>query len=156
MDTTKADISTAESTPVSEIMTKNPICIDGNLELDRVAELLLREGISGAPVVNDKGTPIGVVSKTDIVQVEHGSKARRSNAKAADIMTPIAFTMPTGAPISQAAALMAFESIHRLPIVDEDGVVVGIVSSIDVLRWIATREGYLLSRRDMRRAAVED
>jgi CBS domain-containing protein len=151
-----ADESAAEGTPISEIMTSNPICLDIDLKLGAIAELLLEHGISGAPVVDGRGTPIGVVSKTDIIREEHGNKVARSTASAKEIMTPVAFTLPAGAPISQAAALMAFENIHRLPIVDNGGQVVGIVSSIDVLRWIAMREGYLLSKREIRRAGVED
>jgi CBS-domain-containing membrane protein len=42
--------------------------------------------------------------------------------------------------------MMAFEGMHRVPVVSASDTVVGIVSSIDVLRWIAQTEGYLVGR----------
>jgi CBS domain-containing protein len=172
----KAESSPAETTPIAEVMNKNPICISTDLSIDEVAALLLRHGISGAPVVDRSGKPVGVVSKTDLVREQHRNRSvlnastaihpqpadmddrvlHRPRTTVAEIMTPVAFTLPSSAPISQAAALMAFESIHRLPVVSETGAVVGVVSSIDVLRWIAEREGYLLSRREIRRSSVEE
>jgi CBS domain-containing protein len=155
----KAETSVAEMTPISEVMTKNPICIGAGLAIHEVAKVLLARGISGAPVIDEMGKPIGVVSKTDLVREHSRSPETNGNhprSTARDIMTPVAFTLPAGAPISQAAALMAFEGIHRLPVVSQSGEVVGIVSSIDVLRWIAEREGYLLSNREIRRATAED
>jgi CBS-domain-containing membrane protein len=53
------------------------------------------------------------------------------------------FALPESAPIAKAAALMAFESIHRLPILDDGGAVVGLLSPLDVAGWLATRAGYL-------------
>jgi predicted transcriptional regulator len=107
-----------------------------------VVELFLERGISGAPVVDGKGRAIGVVSKTDVIR-------GRQNKCVGEVMTPVAFTMKENAPISQAAALMAFEGIHRLPIVSDSGEVIGIVSSIDVLQWIAERDGYLVRPKEL-------
>ncbi len=56
---------------------------------------------------------------------------------------PKAFTLPASATLSRAAALMAFEGIHRVPVVSTDGRVVGIVSSLDVARWLARNDGYI-------------
>ena len=43
---------------------------------------------------------------------------------------------------------MALEHIHRLPIVTDDGRVAGIVTSIDVLRWLARQDGYVVPTRE--------
>jgi CBS domain-containing protein len=59
-------------------------------------------------------------------------------------MTPLALALPEGATVSRAAALMAYEGVHRIPIVSDDGVVVGILAAVDVLRWLATSSGYAL------------
>jgi CBS-domain-containing membrane protein len=59
-------------------------------------------------------------------------------------MLPIVFCLSEAASISQAAALMAFESVHRIPIVDKRGRIMGVVSTLDILRWMARREGYLI------------
>ena len=57
-------------------------------------------------------------------------------------MTPVAFTLEETAPLAYAAALMATEGVHRLPVVALDGKVVGILSSMDVLRWMAEASGF--------------
>jgi CBS domain-containing protein len=59
-----------------------------------------------------------------------------------DIMMPFVFRLPMDAPIDQAAALMATENVHRVLIVGPQKMVVGIVSALDVLRWVAERDGY--------------
>lgn len=63
-------------------------------------------------------------------------------------MTPIAFTLHENGTLSQAAALMAYEGIHRLHVTDQDGRVVGVLSSLDVLEWFAREDGYVLTRRE--------
>lgn len=174
----------AEVTPISEIMTRGAVCVDSEMLADDVVKLFLDQGISGAPVVDERGHAIGVVSKTDLLRGRYegdegaerldrserlerperrGSTARGAGAQLAgppappvprarltvgDIMTPVAFTMKETQPVSQAAALMAFEGIHRLPIVSDSGEVIGILSSTDVLRWIAQSEGYLIRPRE--------
>ena len=45
-----------------------------------------------------------------------------------------------------AAALMAFEGVHRIPVVDDAGRVSGVITTLDVLRWLAQEEGYLAPR----------
>jgi CBS domain-containing protein len=52
---------------VSDIMTRNVICVHENMSVDAVCALFLDQGISGAPVVDDEGKPVGVVSKTDLL-----------------------------------------------------------------------------------------
>jgi CBS domain-containing protein len=139
--------SQAEVTPISEIMTKGALCVSIDLTAESVVKLFFDNAISGAPVIDERGHAIGVVSKTDLLRARDRWKKGGQGPTVGEIMTPVAFTMKESAPISQAAALMAFEQIHRLPIVSESGEVIGIVSSIDVLRWIAETEGYLVRPR---------
>ena len=64
---------------------------------------------------------------------------------AGEIMTPLAVTVSETATIAEASALMALEGVHRLPVVNNamSGRVVGVVSALDVLGWLARRSGYL-------------
>jgi CBS domain-containing protein len=149
----------AERTPVSAIMTK-AVCVDANLDLERLKSLMLTRGFSGVPVVDAAGRAIGVVSKTDLLRDQFetldasletnevvGPDVRKLGAGAhaaliahgtvAEIMTPVALTVPEHLSISKAAAIMASREIHRLPVVSSDGTVVGIVSSLDIVRWLA-------------------
>jgi CBS domain-containing protein len=56
-------------------------------------------------------------------------------------MTPMSFTLNEDQSISKASALMAYEGIHRLPVVDAAGKVVGLLSSLDILHWLACKTG---------------
>ena len=132
--------SAADRTPLSEVMTGDVLCVRPDVSIEKVAELLAEHGITGVPVVDEGGRAIGVLSKTDLVLARHD----RLGEVAADIMMPIAFTLPENATLSHAAALMAYEGIHRLPVVAPDGSVVGIVSAMDVVRWLARNDGYLV------------
>jgi CBS domain-containing protein len=128
--------SAADCTPLSDVMSGDVVCVLPDLGLVELTELLLELNIGGAPVVDDDCRPLGVVSRTDILG------APRQDVTVADIMMPMAFTLPESASLSRAAALMAFEGVHRIPVVSNQGHVVGIVSSLDVSRWLARNDGY--------------
>ena len=108
--------------------------------------MLIEGGLSGVPVVDEGGKPIGVVSQADLVlhHYESGTASYEPPSTVSDIMTDVSFTLNEGASVSQAAALMALKSIHRIPVLDPVGQVVGILSSLDVLYWLACETGYLV------------
>jgi CBS domain-containing protein len=158
-----------EPPTVAEVMSPNPYCATLDTHLDEVARVLIEQAISGVPVVDAEHRPVGMVTKTDILRVlravhrpVNGRAAPRHNAASrrtpeaelpvtelADqnvrgMIVPIVFSLPESATITQAAALMSFESEDRIPIVDKSGRMSGIVSSLDILRWMARREGYLI------------
>jgi CBS domain-containing protein len=163
----------AGRTPLSELMTTQVLAVRPDVSLEALADLLLERGISGAPVVDEAGRPVGVVSKTDLmrerlmagdteevvatgwhprrghfqVEVGRGFHAEPPPASVSEVMTPAALTLSEDAPVAEAAAMMAFEGIHRVPVVASDGRVAGIVTSLDVLRWLAQQEGYLAAGR---------
>jgi CBS domain-containing protein len=130
-------VSLADRVKVTAIMTSDVLCVRENLELDELRDLFARRGVSGMPVVNSHGEPLGMVSTADLVQAPHRGKVEQ-------VMTHLTFSLPDTATVSQAAALMALEHIHRVPITSEDGKVIGLVSSLDVLRWLAQADGYLV------------
>jgi CBS domain-containing protein len=133
--------SDAERTPLSSIMSAGVVAVASDLPVESLALLLLQQRIGGVPVVNDAGRPIGVVSRSDLLRLELDPT---EGAVVADIMMPVAFTLTESASISHAAALMAYEDIHRVPVVSSDGTVVGIVSSLDIVRWLARHDGFLV------------
>ena len=126
----------ADCTPVSRIMSLNVQCVTEEVSLPSLATCLLDGGYSGAPVVDADGKPVGVVSKTDLLR--HGVNPE---GQVRDIMTPMSFTLDEDQSVSKASALMAYEGIHRLPVVDAAGKVVGLLSSLDVLHWLACKTG---------------
>ena len=134
--------SAADGIRVSTVMTNDVVCVSEDLTIEELATLFLERGISGAPVVDSQGYPLGVVSKTDIVRDTYEAGG---GATVQDIMTPLTFKLYEHAALSQAAALMAYEGVHRVPVVSEQGRVVGILSSLDVMRWLALNDGYLIA-----------
>jgi CBS domain-containing protein len=146
----------ADQAIVSEIMATNVVCVSKDVKLDTVRDLFLELGISGAPVVEADGRPIGVVSKTDLLR-ESQTRPRESDTEAPlvseamssmsveDVMMPIAFCLPENESIARAAALMAFEGVHRVPVVGPRGQVVGLVSPLDILGWLARRHGWVVA-----------
>ena len=125
---------------ISSLMSRRVVCVTSDLEVAELIPLLEEHGISGVPVVDALGQPVGLVSRADVIRasVEAGFKPL-AGLTVDLIMTPIAFTLPEHASIERAVAMMAEDGLHRLPIVAKDGEVVGIVSSTDIMRWIASR-----------------
>lgn len=163
----------ATTTPIAEVMTANVVCVREDLSTEALTSLLLERGISGAPVVDAAGRPVGVVTKTDLLrmardqgetheterpliraggyEVELGPGfhvERIARTVVGEIMMPVTFTLQETAPVSRAAALMVVEGVHRIPVVSEAGKVVGILSTLDVLRWLAQQSGYALPPRN--------
>lgn len=146
-----------------DIMNPKVIMIASTMDLREVAKIFVEEGITGAPVVDDMGHPIGVISQTDLVEhdlttereltveapfyrrpyddVLHPSRGFQIEEVPADtvqdVMTPFLVTVEENTPIREVAARMAKFGIHRLIVVDDDQQVSGIVTSMDVLRWVA-------------------
>jgi CBS domain-containing protein len=122
-------------------MAGNVVCVRSEVSIEAVAALFVDLGISGTPVVDAHGRAMGMVSKSDLVRAQVDGTNR---ATVADVMMPIAFSLPENATVSHAAALMAYENIHRPPVVTSNGTVIGVVSAMDVVRWLAMNDGYLV------------
>jgi CBS domain-containing protein len=143
--TVRALAAPGDHTPVREIMTQRVICVRPEVRRFELEALFLERGISGCPVVDESGLPIGIVSKTDLLGQRHfGALGATTTPTAAELMTPVAFSVHEGTSVAQAAALMAYEGIHRLPVVANDGSVVGLISPLDVLGWVAREHGYVV------------
>jgi CBS domain-containing protein len=125
--------SEAEDTPISALMTSPAVSVRPDLRLDRLVDLLLAHGLRGVPVVDHRRRPIGMVSKSDLV----GAPPVRRARQVADVMMCLAFTLPETASVARAAALMTYEGVHRLPVVAADGQLVGVLSALDITRWLA-------------------
>jgi CBS domain-containing protein len=127
----------ADRTPISEIMTRDVMCVGQELEVDTLTAMLLDRGISAAPVVDGDGFPIGLVSKTDLVRDGWENGTTEPGFCVRDVMAPLVYTLRDRQPMATAAAMMALERVHHLPVVDDHGRVVGMLSALDFVRWIA-------------------
>lgn len=148
---------------VAEIMSRDPYCAQSGTRVEALAKAFLEKCVSSAPVIDGDGIPIGLVSQTELLrelrsrgtEPKGSQNAARRGAggstypttlqrTARDIMAPVVLCLPESASISHAAAMMAFEGVRHVPIIDAAGKIVGQVSTHDILRWMARREGYLI------------
>ena len=127
-------------------MVRDVICVASDLPIEKLEDLLLERGIGGVPVTDADGRPIGMVSKTDLVELRRKDPEHRKKC-VGDIMMHMAFCLGANETVAKAAGLMAFEGMHRVVVVGEDGRVIGLVSTLDVLRWLARESGYTISNR---------
>ena len=135
---------------VSDVMTTTVVTVDRITPYQEIDRLLTRHRISGVPVLKMGREVAGVVSETDLLAAEDerrrlarmaGSIGRRWHLRkqrhvwltAGALMTSPAVTIGPDATIPAAARLMTTDQISRLPVVDEDGKLVGIVSRRDLL-----------------------
>jgi CBS domain-containing protein len=129
-----------DQTPVTAIMKQKVPCARRSLEPAGLRALFSGTDAEALPVVNEHGEPVGVLLRSLLVDGAAG--------KAGDLMTRLSFVLPESATISQAAALMALERAQHVPIVGNDGRVAGMVSWIEVLRWFAQSDGYVVPDRE--------
>ncbi|CAN6232920.1 unnamed protein product [Urochloa humidicola] len=87
------------------------------------------EAVSGLPVVDSSLRCVGVVVKNDRTKASQGPKT-----KVEEVMTSPAITLSSDKTVMDAAVLMLKKKIHRLPIINHDKQVIGIVTRADVLR----------------------
>ena len=150
-----------------DIMNPDVLTVKASMPVRELAGFLSENEISGAPVTDEEGRPVGVVSVMDIVSVdvaggkgsaaeisgyyarafEHGFDAEEIRGTGAeledleveDIMTPVVISVGRDAPVSQIARMMLTDHIHRV-IVRDGETIAGIVTSFDMLRLFVDDE----------------
>jgi len=120
---------------VGNLMSTEPVVVDEDAPATD-AELLLRSyRISGLPVVAD-GALVGVISQTDLLNARSSELIGEnwSRVRVRHLMTRPAVTIHMSSTIEHAARLMLEGHIHRLVVVDDGGVPIGVVTTSDLLR----------------------
>jgi len=100
-----------------------------------VEGILVAKRISGAPLVDNAGKVVGIISKSDIVRFDF-TGGNPAEAAAWEIASPSVITVPPSCTLTAAAQLMLEKHIHRL-LVSHDGEIVGLVSALDFVRLVA-------------------
>jgi CBS domain-containing protein len=136
---------------VQDVMTKDVITVPPDCDVESIAELLIACNISGVPVVDGDGCLLGIVSKTDLLRARDPSARDAPTAAfdptcgdlpgparvAKDVMTSFAFTLRGEISVKAAAALLAYEGVHRAPVVGPGGRIIGMFSTMDLARAVA-------------------
>lgn len=114
-----------------DIMTTSVITTTPEATAIEVASLLAENHISGMPVVDEEGNLVGIMTEADLPGVAP------DQAFVKELMTRQVIWVTPDTLVPEVAGLMARHRIKRVPVVDEQGKVVGIVSRADVVEWIA-------------------
>jgi len=122
---------------VRDMMTRHVVSLSGDTTIDSAAWRLAAEGISGAPVRDQAGNIIGVISNSDLVAPY---LEERGKVAVKDVMTAGVWAAHPDAPALEAVELMVTQGIHRVIVIRGPGQIEGIVTSMDVMRALLKRE----------------
>jgi CBS domain-containing protein len=123
---------------VATIMVKNVITVTPNDSLQKVKELLINNRIHHVPVVQDDGKLVGILTTYDLFKLNVDHKDY-PGTKVANVMTKILAVVEPGDKVGTAAEVFMEHLFHALPVVD-NGKLMGIVTSFDVLRYEYEKE----------------
>jgi CBS domain-containing protein len=140
---------------VKDVMSADVVSVPPGASLKEAARLMVERRISGLPVVDDAGGVLGVVSEGDLLVKERGAShdargflawligapdngwSKLEARVVGEAMTTPAMTIGPERPVAAAATLMLDGDVHRLPVVDRDRRLVGIVTRADLVRAFA-------------------
>lgn len=138
-----------------DLMTTTVLTIHDRMSARCAARILSQAGVTGAPVIDDAGCCVGVLSTTDFLKraghpivaelfashVEYDWQIPEQDEAADEcvcsLMTPDPVAVSRDAPLGDVARRMLDAHIHRVIVADEDGRLVGIISTIDILAAVA-------------------
>lgn len=147
----------------AELMMSNPISLRENALLKEAVVMFTDKGFSAAPVIDDAGRPVGVLSRSDILihqreKVEYlepeffheselvtkaGEKLTKGfqienvdKTRVRDLMTPAVFSVAPETSAAKVIQEMLALRVHRLFVVDTNGTLIGLISALDVLRHL--------------------
>ena len=149
----------------ADLMTPNPVSLRGEATVQEAIGFLTDQGFSGAAVLDETGRPIGVLSRADIVvhdrekikyvrplsahyERTHSALHSREHVRSGfqvvdvdrtrvrDIMTPVVYSVTPETSAGRVVAEMLTLMVHRLFVVGDDGLLVGVISALDVLRHL--------------------
>jgi CBS domain-containing protein len=149
----------------ADLMTPNPVSIPAGALVGEAVVLLTERGFSAAPVIDEAGRPVGVISRTDILVHDRESDGARGSCQSQevragvardaarlhhegfqvrsvdrtcvrDIMTPTVLCVTPETPANRVVQQLLRLNVRRLFVVDEGGVLIGVISAVDVLRHL--------------------
>ena len=150
-------IERLQSLRVEDVMSRDVQLVSGHQTMEEVATAFRKSHISSAPVINESGRCIGMISASDFLKrdastcephvvvgdVEHHHLAEPTEGESLSIetdnhdavsqyMTDAVQAVVPQATLLQAARMMSAEHIHHLPVLDEQHQIVGVISTMDV------------------------
>ena len=127
----------------SDIMNKNPVCALPHMSVKEVADMMVEHDCGSVPVVENEETMkplIGIVTDRDIVCRLVAAGKNPLEATVDDCMTTNTFSVKPGDSVETCARLMQQHQVRRIPVVDADGVLVGIVTQAHIAKHLNQKQ----------------
>jgi CBS domain-containing protein len=132
---------------VVDVMTADVLFAQPEWSLKQAARVMIDAGVSGLPVVGDDDRVVGIITEADFIETEadrttgrqrlfdtvFGEKRTRAPSTVGAAMSPSPIVVERNTTIAEAARLMTDHKVKRLPVVDPEGRLEGIVSRADIL-----------------------
>ncbi len=116
-------------------MTTDVITVSSETGIRDAARLMFRNRVSGLPVTTPDGTLAGIITEADFLrlEVDRQEGVTELGETVGDVMSPGVVTTGPDTEIYEAAKMMTFQDIKRLPVVDDDSRLLGIISRADIV-----------------------
>jgi len=120
---------------VVDLMTTEVIAVSRDTGLREAARLMFRNRVSGLPITEPDGTLIGIITEADFLrlEVERQEGARDQAVTVGEVMSIGVVTVRPEMEIYEAAKIMAVQEVKRLPVVDDDNRLLGVISRADIV-----------------------
>jgi len=136
-----AVIMNSSAKSVKDVMTHSVIGVRETAWFKDILVAMRPYGVSAFPVLDSADRVVGVVSEADLLLKEigpqltlsRGERVKAAGVTAAQLMSTPAITIGPDAGVAEAAKIMYTRRVKRLPVVEDDGRLVGIISRVDVL-----------------------
>lgn len=132
-----------------EIMTPSPFVVSSTDDVCKAAEIMRYENVGGVPVVQDVAHArlVGLITDRDIT-TRFVARGYHGTCLVRDVMTPLPLeTVLPDADVSEIVRLMERAEVRRIPVVSDDGVLVGIVAEADLTAKLSPEESLPLRKR---------
>ncbi|UXY18131.1 CBS domain-containing protein [Streptomyces cynarae] len=151
---------------VSDVMTHTVVAVGRDAPFKDIVKLMEQWKVSALPVLEGEGRVVGVVSEADLLPKEEcrdsdpdpyrqvrrlSDPAKAGALTAGELMTAPAVTVHADSTLAQAARIMALRKVKRLPVVNDEGLLEGVVSRADLLKMFLREDNDIADeiRRDM-------
>jgi CBS domain-containing protein len=114
-----------------DVMSADPFTFRQETSVHEAAETLSEHRISGAPVVAEDGSIAGIISEYDLIA--------RNGKTVGEVMTRAVISVPDTMALDRVRALLVTQRLKRVPVVDGDGRLIGLISRADLVRELAYR-----------------
>lgn len=120
-----------------DFMATNVLTVSPDMTVEEVIKTLLEHRFSGAPVIDEQGRLLGIISEYQLLEAIFTPELK--SAPVCKFMTTDVVTVDEEAPVTQVASQFVLHRIRRLPVV-RDGQLVGTISRRDLLRRIVNED----------------